>query len=83
MTQVTQRSALLTLLAVLMGHLSQVAVVVSLHLQVKDCAVRKRGFGNQVFVEQLLRVKGSNVSGKVYNKSKKSAHDKKKKKKKH
>lgn len=54
-------SALLTFLLLLMCHLSQVAEVVSLHLQVEDFAVRKFGRGNQMRIEQGLRVKGCNI----------------------
>lgn len=37
------------------SHLSQVAEVVSLHLQVEDFALCARCFGDQIFVEQVLR----------------------------
>lgn len=54
-------SALLTFLLLLIGHLSQVAEVVSLHLQVEDSAVRRLGRGDQMRIEQVLQVKGCNI----------------------
>lgn len=45
------------------GYLSQVAVVVSLHLQVEDFAVSRYGIGDQMIVEQGLQVKVCNISG--------------------
>lgn len=48
-------SVLFTVPLVSGSHLSQVAEVVSLHLQVEDFALCARCFGDQIFVEQVLR----------------------------
>ncbi len=45
-----------------MGYLSQVAEVISLHLQVEDFALRINGVGDQKFVKQVLQVKMCNIS---------------------
>lgn len=54
-------SVLLTLFVLSSGHLSQVAEVVSLHLQVEDFTVSGRSVGNQMFVEQVLQVRACNT----------------------
>lgn len=49
-------SGRLTLLLVFIGHLSQVAVVVALHLQVEDFALYLVLFLDQMIVEQRLQI---------------------------
>lgn len=58
----THKSFLLTFLVLFSGHLSQVAEVVSLHLQVEDFAFNLFGIGDQIFFKQVLQVKVSNIS---------------------